>query len=98
MRKQKFNRCKLPSMCSCHREKAGRGFLKKTLFAFPLESCTLFAFPLEYFALTPSKNLSFKLSSDTRFRWNLHKVMSSDSLGKLTEGWTDFARKGGNLI
>src|SRR6266536_989605 len=46
---------------------AGRGFLKKTLFAFPLE----------YFALTPSKNLSFKLSSDTRFRWNLHQTYVS---------------------
>ena len=52
---------------------AGRGFLKKTLFAFPLESCTLFALPLEYFALPPRKNRSFKLSSDTCFRWNLHR-------------------------
>ena len=42
---------KLPSHqsapCSIHREMAGRGFLKKTLFAFPLESCTLFALPSE---------------------------------------------------
>ena len=29
------------------------------------------ALTLEYFALTPSKNRSFKLSSGTRFRWNL---------------------------
>jgi zinc-finger of transposase IS204/IS1001/IS1096/IS1165 len=53
--------------------------LKKTLFAFPLESCTLFALPLEYFALPPSKNRSFKLSSDTCFRWNLHSSQESVS-------------------
>jgi hypothetical protein len=43
-----------------------------TYFAFLLESCTYFALPREYFALTPSKNCSFMLSSRSRQRWNLH--------------------------
>src|SRR6266496_2003669 len=60
---------------------ARRGFLKKTLCALSLEFCTLFALPLEYFALPPRKNRSFKLHSDTCFRWNLQ--FNSESQGIL---------------